>query len=1117
MTTPRQALGELLRLPEVPDAEGRRAGWRQALATLGGAVLDQRPAPLEGMPPQKIQAAIRVALESRLVDDIDFLSPPARAACLYELGTALPPGPEKRELGRRALRLLLEGDAPTFAMLATLLALGSSRALTGPAIQARVALCLDLPIGAGARADALALALISRRETVREWLTEPSMGSLPSRRLAARLLERAAREAQRRCALGEYAAPRVFKAPEVKSVWSRLLADREPLVWRHVATARGLLTAANEDLAVEVHRQTDPTLSPTEWRRAATSIAASIAVDPEGAVRTANQLLRSPIFAKDRGVAASLALGLPRAAEAEPAAVEKVLGPLLAKGDVDTFEALADIRHERIHETFDATVFHTACDRLADILRTDTGLDDGQTALIEALRDELSGDRTSGELSLVHRIDGAMMRYASEGAHAAFDEARSTLALVRDMVDRIERAKESSADDRKGAFRALREIDMALLEKSTLNSLLRLDSTKSEASRATLNESTSRVTEWLFDRESEPVTADAPVEHFVYRMRRVRTWLHLVDADIGRNGENAEMAREKRLESARRLLVRVRDDEDSKLDRVVRAACSRACDALVREEIFEVSDVLVLATLYAREGRAILTFAEASVVPEIKQSLESYSALRRVIDESPPTEGGRDAVLKTFLEFVNALPISSTPRLEALRQTLLAIHQALDAITQARSLASLRKAGAGSSLTELEIGLDHLTQLVAGATRRLGIEPPHTDPLTPAAIRGLDFAAERAANGTTGAKADLDAAIDGLAGCFKDELPPFVGAATAFVLEHLRGLPAEEPEGSRARPSELPTKAAPLPPWLPPGRTLGSFYVLRVLGTGAVGSVFVATRIEDRYKREPQRFALKVPDYAGAAARELSEREFHAVFRQEAGALLSLPDHPNLARLVTFDAGAQPKPILVMELVEGPSLERVLRLRNMDIDHAFELLDGAAAGLDGMHAAGIGHLDVKPSNVILREQQIGSLESPAHGPVLVDFGLAGRNIRPGCATSAYGAPEVWGTLGRGTKLRPMPADVYAFGCLVYEVLTGTTLFTGPSEIALVTSHISHDGNPPPITALASDPKLGTLVTLLTSMLRHKPDDRATISEVRARMKDVHTDLRGAAWPLVRPS
>ena len=90
-----------------------------------------------------------------------------------------------------------------------------------------------------------------------------------------------------------------------------------------------------------------------------------------------------------------------------------------------------------------------------------------------------------------------------------------------------------------------------------------------------------------------------------------------------------------------------------------------------------------------------------------------------------------------------------------------------------------------------------------------------------------------------------------------------------------------------------------------------------------------------------------------------------------------------------------------MELVRGPTLEDVLDRRELDTAGAFALLDGVAAGLAVMHRAGIAHLDVKPANVVLRAGSAGPI------PVLVDFGLAGRRIRPGCGSPHYGAPEVW--------------------------------------------------------------------------------------------------------------
>jgi serine/threonine protein kinase len=310
----------------------------------------------------------------------------------------------------------------------------------------------------------------------------------------------------------------------------------------------------------------------------------------------------------------------------------------------------------------------------------------------------------------------------------------------------------------------------------------------------------------------------------------------------------------------------------------------------------------------------------------------------------------------------------------------------------------------------------------------------------------------------------------------------------------------------------IPSKA-PLPAWLPLGRTLGGFYVLRPLGTGAGGSVFVARRAEQKNDEGAERFALKVPEYDGDAARTLSEQQFLDMFRDEAGALLSLPKHENLAGFVTFDAGASPKPILVMELVDGPTLERVITMADVDTARAFEVLEGIADGLMAMHEKGIAHLDVKPSNVILRDPDGLAGPEPARDAVLVDFGLAGRKIRPGCATGNYGAPEIWGAFGDATDHSPLPADVYAYGCVAYEMLTGRTLFDAPSPVALIANHFAHDGRPEPIDALAADPELEPLAAVLATALRHDPTHRATILDIKREIGRLRSRYAGAAWPL----
>ncbi len=359
-------------------------------------------------------------------------------------------------------------------------------------------------------------------------------------------------------------------------------------------------------------------------------------------------------------------------------------------------------------------------------------------------------------------------------------------------------------------------------------------------------------------------------------------------------------------------------------------------------------------------------------------------------------------------------------------------------------------------------------------------------------------------------------------------MPPALVGLVADVLAHVRTLPDTPPperaSGSMKSGRPAPMTSEQLPAWLGPRRTIGAFWVERTLGDGGNASVFVARRADERHEEAAERFALKVPDYDGAAARALSEKEFLDIFRAEATALLALPPAPNLARFVSFDLAARPKPILVMELIDGPTLERhlgALRARSaggptsvfasgadgvadpQSLGALLGTLDGIAAGLSSMHAHGVGHLDLKPSNVILR----GGLT-----PTLVDFGLAGRQIRPGCGTAPYCAPEVWGALpddfvGAPT---PAPADVYAFGALFYETLTGETLFTGDSELAIAGRHLAHDGHPPALDALSH---VRPVVELLEHMLRRDPRRRWTIDQVRAAIRAIRPAVEHLRFPL----
>ncbi|MGE0792108.1 MAG: protein kinase [Sandaracinaceae bacterium] len=1112
MRPEREYLDGVARLHLIDDLDARRSTWRQSMATLAAEASEQRPVPLEGFDPDEVLKSVRTAIATGLIEDLDFLSPAAQAGALYELAAVLPSGEERREIGRRVAQRLHGGDAKTFVALATRLAMGNKRALSGPGIRARVALALDLPIGSGSRADALALALISRRDLAQEWLIAPSTGSLPSRRLAARLLERAAREAARRCAQGDDSALAVFAQDATRAAWDRLLADREPLVWRHVASARGLLSEHAAQFADAITTDLDEGLTPTEWRRAAASLAASLAVAPQKALTRALALLEGPIFERDKGLPGAMLLGLPRAAEAEPEAAEELCTALVRAGGIDAAEALLSLRQERVGGEFGAWACQMARAKLRERGLMDAP-DDGVSALAATLDEELKPEEERlAAPSLRMYLEGALAAFNEDGARTAYGRAFGVLHQVDATLRRLEGAALETSAGRRESYHALRELDSVLLETSTLSDLLTLGSRADEEGPSPLEGFFARLSDWLLAQEAEPIKEPDPIHHRALRLHRLRTLLHLADADGSFHGRPTDELVKRRLATVLTLLRRVRDDAPSVLKRIVTASSARACDALLREEIGEISDVFLNAVRHVETHDGLVTMAEASMVPEMEAVFLAYANLVARTETSVRTTATRGrASLDALRALIRSFPAALSPRVDALHGALFAFGRAIEGVMASRSLGELcGEADGVSRVGELERATRLLARLVVGARRRLGDPPDDLLGVAGPALRLLDLAVERAYGGDREAMGEALATV---LGALHEDLPTHLAEVAAQALVRATRLQRDAKTDAPPRDSFLPPtpKEAPLPPWLPPSRTLGGFYVLRTLGSGAVGSVFVARRSEEKKLETAPRFALKVPEYSGAAARTLSEAEFLRLFREEAGALLAIPEQDNLARLVTFDAGARPKPILVMELVEGPTLERVVATGALDVTHTFALLDGIAAGLEAMHAVGVGHLDVKPSNVILRD--FDPLMGQKGTPVLVDFGLAGRHLRPGCATANYGAPEVWGLVPKGHTPEPSAADIYAFGCLAFEVLTGRELVHGSSEVAIITSHLSHDGDLDSLRWMAQDPMLAPIADVLAGAVRQDPRRRTTIAELRAQLGELGPGLSARRWPL----
>lgn len=1136
----REATGyaaEFLQLPLATDARARQMVFRQAMTSLVRGT--DGPSALASADPKALTAAVALALQTGLFDDLEWLDTTGACIALFELFTTLGPGPAQREVGRRLLHKVHAADAATFTVVATRMASGSARVLLSTPMRARIALVLDLPLSYCIDDGPLALAILSRRELARHWIEQASTSSLPWRRFASRILERAAREASFRAAEGESHALRPFTQEPVASSLVRLLADREPLVWRHTAAARGLLAPHVPTFAAEIDAALDPKLTPTEWRRAATSLVARGAhVDPtarrngtrrdtqEAKLVEAQTARLLPLLERDRGMAGALVWGLPRTADVDEVAAKRWLDLALRVEPFATAEALCDFLTEYGNGPFTETAVLAT---LAATQRLAQGSDkiSLRDALLAEYRRELEArGRVPGTL----RTDlfDALDQYALSGSESAFHAAKDSLGLAQDVVaNLIDAAPESvrgaAQTELRTAASQLRDVAVGLVERNALLDLLRLGSETQQVvgDQDRFEAMREEIEAWLIERERDNDVLDPAVS-----LRRVRALLHLADSDAQDDEDDDDSRKQRRnarwVRIARTLLLRSMNQPPVMLKRVLLAALARACDGLGRDGDGDLVTPFLVLTTSLSEAEAFETLASASTTPDLVLALGGYARFVRMLESHgrAPNAVKGDSALPPALTLVAQETLAHwtaqlqrfaieyvpdlSPQSEAYRSLLLRLHGTLSTIIASDTLQDLVRDSAHGSgvLDDLDACVTTLRNLTAPALRRFGFDSDET--IASPAPDSLSVLVERVV-----ARVDTtlrDVAVTSTVTSMRRGLPHALGELVSLVVHRLLTLPRD----ATAR-SNRPTALAQLPNWVPARRSVGGFYLLRALGSGAAGSVFLAARIEERHDPGAERFALKIPEYSETAARTLTEAQFSRLFREEASALLTLPEHPSLSRFVSFDAGARPKPILVTEYIEGVTVEHMVQARTLEVPRAFAILDDLIAGLVVLHGLGIAHLDVKPSNLIVR----------ADHTVLVDFGLSGRALRPGCGTAEYGAPEVWLAMPN-EETTDMPArgpvtavDVYATACVAFELLTGAVLFDAPNELAVVANHLAHDGVPPGILALSRSPRTQELAELLCSALRSDPHKRIGIAELREALKRLSRRLEKEAWPLDR--
>ncbi|MFN7976777.1 MAG: serine/threonine-protein kinase [Vicinamibacterales bacterium] len=264
------------------------------------------------------------------------------------------------------------------------------------------------------------------------------------------------------------------------------------------------------------------------------------------------------------------------------------------------------------------------------------------------------------------------------------------------------------------------------------------------------------------------------------------------------------------------------------------------------------------------------------------------------------------------------------------------------------------------------------------------------------------------------------------------------------------------------------------------GDRLLQYEVLELLGAGGMGEVYRAK--DARLGRE---VALKV-----LPARVADDPSVQARFEREARAVATL-SHPGIVTIFEF-ARLPDLQLVVMELLKGETLRQRLERERLPWTDAVALTAEMADALAVAHAEGIVHRDLKPENTFLTRS--GAVK-------ILDFGLAtgrrralasqatdtlstmaGETMVGGFAgTLGYCAPE---------QLRSEPvdwrADLFALGCILYELLTGRRAFTGATPADVAASVLARE--PAPLAALGADVPLD-LEAVVGRCLRKQPDDR----------------------------
>ena len=271
-----------------------------------------------------------------------------------------------------------------------------------------------------------------------------------------------------------------------------------------------------------------------------------------------------------------------------------------------------------------------------------------------------------------------------------------------------------------------------------------------------------------------------------------------------------------------------------------------------------------------------------------------------------------------------------------------------------------------------------------------------------------------------------------------------------------------------------------------------SYKLVRKIGEGASGTVWAAEHTE-----LGRTFAIKVLAAEHSGAPGPLER-----FRREARVLAAL-SHPNLAYLHDFGRALDGRMFLVMELLDGETLDVV---GQRPWRECLELGVQIASALEAAHAAGLVHRDLKPHNLILTKGGTVKLLDFGVAVALSDNGKEGEKPR---GFAIFGTPEYMSPEQISGEDVDGRSDLYALGCVLYELMTGERPFEGPSSVVVLGKQLREQPIAPR-TRLEEIP--ARVEAIILKALSKRPEDRfATAAEMRTAMREILDGTRSRSW------